>query len=377
MLSLRNRGFSFALTALILVSTALVQVPSATTSMTPGEIDALHAVAIASLRDTYEVLMTGTPARPLVSSTNEFGVAHTPLGRVEDVLRRRKINADYGLTFTEASVKLLNPSVTVVGTEIRLHALEEIALAFRSTQYTADPTRDVTISRIGHTFVFAGPQKTLIRDDYDLVPVNRSNEPRPASPMYPTADVQPPSPRTQGRVGRLAAPLNAGYYDRTAAYAYAQQYAVNPNPAYRDYSGGGAGGDCTNFVSQVMRAGGWVDKPGWYQDWNAWWYNSQNQTRTWTYTNAFQYFFANSGRGQFLSYLVDLSIGDVMQIEFTGDSEIDHGMVVQDRYCSCTTGIFLSYHTNNTYRKPLSDVLAIYPIPPSLYWAEHVIGTTP
>lgn len=43
-------------------------------------------------------------------------------------------------------------------------------------------------------------------------------------------------------------------YDRQKAVAYAQKYAFNPNPDY--YFFDEIGGDCTNFVSQCLHAGG-------------------------------------------------------------------------------------------------------------------------
>ncbi len=43
-------------------------------------------------------------------------------------------------------------------------------------------------------------------------------------------------------------------YDRNAAIEYARKYALSKNPAY--YFFGGIGGDCTNFVSQCLHAGG-------------------------------------------------------------------------------------------------------------------------
>ena len=48
-------------------------------------------------------------------------------------------------------------------------------------------------------------------------------------------------------------------YDRDAAVAYARQYALSYNPQYANYksSTGAAGrGDCMNFVSQCLHAGG-------------------------------------------------------------------------------------------------------------------------
>ncbi|MBC1803486.1 amidase domain-containing protein [Listeria booriae] len=48
--------------------------------------------------------------------------------------------------------------------------------------------------------------------------------------------------------------LKASSYNRTAAVNYALKYALNNNKSYKYY--GGSGGDCTNFVSQAIYAGG-------------------------------------------------------------------------------------------------------------------------
>jgi len=49
------------------------------------------------------------------------------------------------------------------------------------------------------------------------------------------------------------------FYDRSKAKAYIDAYWKNYNPAYPSFSHGG--GDCTNFISQVLYAGGlpWAD----------------------------------------------------------------------------------------------------------------------
>ena len=49
----------------------------------------------------------------------------------------------------------------------------------------------------------------------------------------------------------MSAFVNAGY-NNVKAMAYALKYAKNPNPSYRFYENG----DCTNFVSQAIKAGG-------------------------------------------------------------------------------------------------------------------------
>lgn len=52
----------------------------------------------------------------------------------------------------------------------------------------------------------------------------------------------------------ISFPETFSLYDRTGATGYADSYCNNSNPDYHDYSG--EGGDCANFVSQCLIAGG-------------------------------------------------------------------------------------------------------------------------
>ena len=45
-------------------------------------------------------------------------------------------------------------------------------------------------------------------------------------------------------------------YNRDAAVAYAEKWALSRNPAFYNFSG--IGGDCTNFASQCIYAGSGV-----------------------------------------------------------------------------------------------------------------------
>ena len=79
-------------------------------------------------------------------------------------------------------------------------------------------------------------------------------------------------------------------YNRTAARDYLNKYTRTPNTAYADFTS--AGGDCTNFVSQMLRAGGMSmtaqkSNPGdnsWYYYGSAW----GKRTSTWTAANNFR-----------------------------------------------------------------------------------------
>lgn len=67
-------------------------------------------------------------------------------------------------------------------------------------------------------------------------------------------------------------------YNREAAVAYAHRWAFSRNPRYLDFHG--LGGDCTNFVSQCILAGGAVMNGtktfGWY------YYSASDRAPAWT-----------------------------------------------------------------------------------------------
>ena len=48
--------------------------------------------------------------------------------------------------------------------------------------------------------------------------------------------------------------VNFTNYDRKSAAGYAMKWALSRNTAYKDYEEWG--GDCTNFISQCVHAGG-------------------------------------------------------------------------------------------------------------------------
>ena len=63
-------------------------------------------------------------------------------------------------------------------------------------------------------------------------------------------------------------------YNASAAVAYADKYALNYNPNYSNYNS--IGGDCANFVSQCLYAGGLTMANDWY------WYSYSNRSGSWT-----------------------------------------------------------------------------------------------
>ncbi|MCY0901457.1 MAG: amidase domain-containing protein [Firmicutes bacterium] len=119
-----------------------------------------------------------------------------------------------------------------------------------------------------------------------------------------------------------------GIYNRTLAYRYAEQWWNVYNPAYADM-----GVDCTNFVSQVMRAGGFAMIGGTRKE-TGWWYRS-GRTPTWSYSWAVAQSLAtllqragNPFRATLAERPEELTIGDVIAYDWTGSGRYGHNTVV-------------------------------------------------
>ena len=143
-----------------------------------------------------------------------------------------------------------------------------------------------------------------------------------------------------------------GGYNYQAMAKYLEKYWSNYNPAYRRFDG--KGGDCTNFVSQALRAGGWKDVNGWYKNANYWWYNSSNQSYSWSSVDYWATFAKNSKRTSVLSNVWSLRTGDVLQVKAKGSTTKNHTMMVS--YFANNTPYF-TYHSSNRYRRSLNQVL--------------------
>lgn len=166
------------------------------------------------------------------------------------------------------------------------------------------------------------PNPQAPRPGDPIVPVPGHTSPMPPGNTPPTAlppavappwsqvpsapGLLPPSPelplpvRTEARHDNLSA-------GRAQALDYAARWASSHNPDYPYY--GESGGDCTNFVSQVMRAGGFADEGPDFSDFRGgdsddWYFNTdKNLARDYSTTWALakenhNYITQHSGRGK-------------------------------------------------------------------------------
>lgn len=150
-------------------------------------------------------------------------------------------------------------------------------------------------------------------------------------------------------------------YDRTGALNYANKYGywqgspgwvANRNPNYYDFEN--AGGDCTNYASQVIHDGG-----GAVMNYNQWYYTDVNhRSASWTgvgYLYAFLVNNTGTGPHGFSTDQCTMDPGDIIQL-YNGSWY--HSLVVvwssHPTSCYNADAITVNTHINDWYHKPLS-----------------------
>ncbi|WP_099204825.1 amidase domain-containing protein [Scatolibacter rhodanostii] len=142
-------------------------------------------------------------------------------------------------------------------------------------------------------------------------------------------------------------------YNRTAAVDYAHRWAFKRNPAYMDFHG--IGGDCTNFVSQCLKAGG---LPQNYTRYTGWYYNSPlDRAAAWTGVEYFYRFLTtNQGIGPKATVvpLEEIKPGDVIQLSFLPQT-FGHTLIVVAVGSPATVqNVLIASHTFDSDNRPLS-----------------------
>lgn len=124
----------------------------------------------------------------------------------------------------------------------------------------------------------------------------------------------------------------AGNYNRNAAVAYADQWAHGRNPAYREYAL-----DCTNYASQVLRAGGYPMRGSgqlWEDTIRHWWFVTwpvKRNSTTWSNTNWMNMYFSQYQGSEFVfkGWPTELGKGDILLMGLPGGlPDPDHASVI-------------------------------------------------
>jgi len=151
----------------------------------------------------------------------------------------------------------------------------------------------------------------------------------------------------------MATAVEAGSYNRNAAASYAYNNAYNDVPGSWYF---GWSGDCTNFVSNALQAGGWTEIYGsnWMSS-SVWFYNGPfgaQHSNSWSVSNDFFRFMYYSSRVTQVSNPDQLQIGDVIQIDYQDDRIWDHTMIITGKD---SRGLLISQHSESRQNYPLSE----------------------
>jgi hypothetical protein len=167
----------------------------------------------------------------------------------------------------------------------------------------------------------------------------------------PRAAITYPAPARAKNLGTGAR------YKYAAMATYAEKHWKYYNSAYRQY--GGDGGDCTNFLSQALYAGGWkqVTKSG--SEYGTWYSKASGESLTWIGVNEWSWFTQTARRTTPLANAYQMDIGDVLQLDFDKNGSKEHSMLTT--YRSASGVPYLTYHSADTYRRSLTSLIAANP----------------
>ncbi|WP_156288756.1 amidase domain-containing protein [Oceanobacillus salinisoli] len=114
-------------------------------------------------------------------------------------------------------------------------------------------------------------------------------------------------------------------YDRHAAVQYAERWWNSYNPEYRVFDV-----DCTNYVSQCLRAGGAPMRGAPVRD-RGWWYSGDNWSFSWAVAHSLRWYLSGSTKGlkgREVESPEELLPGDIICYDFQGDGRWDHNTIV-------------------------------------------------
>ncbi|MFD1657935.1 amidase domain-containing protein [Streptomyces caeni] len=285
-------------------------------------------------------------------------------------LRGRKFRlAALGEKYSAATTSVSLDRTRVKGRHATVDVTETTTLTYKKVRGNEPKT---TGFQAHHRLTFKADrngdwQLTGIRDTDDgYLAVNQVSEPPAATPSAATPDTAAddgPPEATRSATTRPAPAkpkdFSATGYDYKAMAAYAAKYWNKYNPDYPDFNGQGAGGDCTNFVSQSLKAGGWKHVPGYTNDFHKWFGNAEIQSDSFVGVNEFSWFALSSKRVTSLANVYQMDVGDVLQMDFNKDGSKDHSMIVT--YRSPQGVPYVTYHSTNTYNRSVASIIASYP----------------
>jgi hypothetical protein len=336
----------------------------------------LAALAQEAVEAQNEILVTGDVEGSLKKKPKAASYRNGILGHFASLTNRKSVLSKKGLDYKAHQTRVKVKNVKVEGAKATQTATEHVILALDPS--LGGPTQTEYEQDHVFEYVKTGDQWTMTSDRI-VIPPPEPEEIKVPVNVTPTLDApagHKPNPnlekRNAGPKGAFnsnsggafikasyggSAPAAYATYSPTAAVNYAYTYWSTYNSSYRTYPN-----DCTNFISQAVKAGGWpYDESGSRTASDTWYYGSFSTATTsysWAGAHNWHGFTNQSGRAFIATYFSDMLKGDVLQADFgpTPDGNISHTMMVTSKNTAGT--IFLTYHSNNTRDKSIDDLIA-------------------
>ncbi|MEV4222298.1 amidase domain-containing protein [Nonomuraea sp. NPDC049725] len=362
--------------AFVAASATALTMAAAPAGASSAEEPQFAEIARQYLQDRATRLVSDAPARTLTSVPSTGALADRLTREAAAIDERRRLLREANGGHKQADVQVAEVASTREGDTVELRVAERTKLYFARPLADAPAFEEYALN---HRFVFERQGAQWVMRDArpepaagELAPDTQPQAARApkTSPKATAPAGREPSSVDRPRKGAAVAPDKlarsteaALAWDYTAMLNYANTYWDTYNPDYRTY--GGVGGDCTNFISQIVTAGGWTEVGSWpdsRSDNANWFYGDYTWTTSYTWPAAENwYWFAQheSARTTYLGNVWDMLTTDVLQVDFDRDDNISHSLFVTDR--SSDGELYLTYHSNNTHNKPLSSFLAANP----------------
>jgi len=339
----------------IWTSTVIFAIAGATVSAS-AHAQTPEQIASAYLKDRNSELVSGpvkdTAAPPTDAVAPDLAVRED---RLKATLRsRRQELAASGERYTRATTTTQVLKTTRTGQKLVLRIEEETRLDYERVDGTEPPFTSFVASR-DFSFTLTPKDGWILRDVrlMDRNAIAPINDVHTAAPEM-TGNEAAGAGRAPSATSRDGGTVAMKAYSYSAMANYATRYWRYYNSAYRRMTN-----DCTNFISQAMRAGGWAMNSGWYRSNSSWWYNSLNQSFPWGGAENWYWFAtSHSHRTYILSNIWSMGLADVLQMDFDRNNNINHTMIVT--YVGSSQR-YLTYHTTDTLNRSLSSILSSYP----------------
>ncbi|MFB9236309.1 amidase domain-containing protein [Plantactinospora siamensis] len=342
----------------------------------PADLRQLQAIATAYFADrASRVTAAGPLATPIPQVAAQAALSRTHGDRLAAV--RAQLNHLHG-GYRRAATSIQVGSVDTQGSRLIARVTEQTDLYYAVVApgdvdhmtYWVD--HELELHRTGSTwrlaraqYLPANPFSTPATQFEDELPADmrQLNARRAAgaatagtaSSRRPTSNVRAAGAPSQVKFVDSGPVTLSGGYDYTAMVNYARAWATGRNPAYPSYSD-----DCTNFASQVMRAGGWQTVGSWpfssRSSNSNWWYGSYASTSSYTWGGAENWYWFATGSGRtYIIYMYDMGSGDVLQYDYDFDGNISHTQVCTGRD---STGPLMTQHGSDYRDKRLTEIMA-------------------